>query len=92
MVDSGFVQGTTLAITPMGFANVRMPLAESIRRKDTERQEWFPVTITKAGTLKLIEYHGSAHISALTGADGLIHVNVGIAEVEKGTIVEVRLI
>jgi molybdopterin molybdotransferase len=72
--------------------NVRMPLAESIKRKDTERMEWFPVAITKAGTLKLIEYHGSAHISALTGADGLIHVDVGVAEVEKGTIVQVRLI
>jgi molybdopterin molybdotransferase len=72
--------------------NVRMPLDASIRRKDTERLEWFPIVITKAGTVKLIEYHGSGHISALCGADGLIRVDVGVSDVEKGTMVHVRLI
>ena len=69
-----------------------MPLAESIKRKDIERQEWFPVAITKEGTLKLIEYHGSAHIGALSNADGLIKVDVGVADVEKGEIVQIKLI
>ena len=72
--------------------NIRMPLDETAKRKDTERQEWFPVAITKVGTVKLIEYHGSGHISSLCGADGLICVNEGIAKVEKGTVVQVRLI
>jgi molybdopterin biosynthesis enzyme len=40
----------------------------------------------------LLEYHGSAHISALCDADGLIHVDVGVAEVNRGTMVRVRLI
>jgi molybdopterin molybdotransferase len=72
--------------------DVRIPLDESIERKKTERQAWFPVTITEAGTARLIEYHGSAHISSLCCADGLVSVDVGVAEVEKGTIVPVRLI
>ena len=74
------------------YHDVRMPLDESVRRKDTERQEWFPIAITNKGAVRLIEYHGSAHISSLCSADGLIHVDVGVAEIEKGTIVQVRLI
>jgi molybdopterin molybdotransferase len=71
---------------------VRMPLDEAIKRKKTVRQVWLPVAITEAGTVKLIEYHGSAHISSLCLADGLISVDVGVSQVEKGTIVPVRLI
>ena len=72
--------------------NVRMPLDESVERRKTERQAWFPVAITAVGTVKLIEYHGSAHISSLCPADGLISIDVGVARLEKGTIVPVRLI
>jgi molybdopterin biosynthesis enzyme len=53
---------------------------------------WFPVAITEAGQVKLLEYHGSAHISSLSDADGLISVDVGVARLEKGTLVRVRLI
>ncbi|MHC4238790.1 MAG: molybdopterin molybdotransferase MoeA [Planctomycetota bacterium] len=74
------------------YHDVRMPLDESIVRKKVERQAWFPVAITAAGTVRLIEYHGSAHISSLRDADGLVSVDVGVTEVEKGTIVRVRLI
>jgi len=74
------------------YPHVRMPLAESISRKATDRQAWYPVAITHAGTVELIEYHGSAHISSLSGADGLISVDAGVARLEKGTLVQVRLI
>ena len=73
-------------------ANVQMPLGESIRSTDTKRQNWIPVTITEAGMLEHIEYHGSAHIGALRIADGLVSIGVGVAEIPKGTIVQVRLI
>jgi len=80
----------------MGYAyappNIKMPLGESIIRQDTERQSWIPVVITDAATLKPVEYHGSAHINALCIADGLVSIGVGVAEIEKGTIVPVRLI
>ena len=72
--------------------NVRLSLGESLRRKETLRQRWLPVAITQTGTVKAIEYHGSAHINSLSCADGLVSMSVGIAEIEKGTIIPVRLI
>ena len=72
--------------------NVQMPLGETFRRKKTIRQRWFPVAITETGTVKGVEYHGSAHINSLSGADGLVSMGVGVAEIEKGTIVPVRLV
>jgi molybdopterin molybdotransferase len=71
---------------------IQLPLGESIRRKKTERQNWIPVAITDTGTLKPVEYHGSAHINALCIADGVVSIGVGVGEIEKGTIVPVRLI
>ena len=71
---------------------IGIPLGESIRRKKTERQNWIPVAITDTGTLKPVEYHGSAHINALCIADGVVSIGVGVGEIEKGTIVPVRLI
>jgi molybdopterin molybdotransferase len=72
--------------------NIQMPLDETIRRKDTQRRGWTPVIITDAGTLKKVEYHDSGHINALCGADGLVCMDVGVDEIPKGTIVQVRLI
>lgn len=71
---------------------IGIPLGESIRRKKTERQSWIPVAITDTGTLKPVEYHGSAHINALCIADGVVSIGVGVGEIEKGTIIPVRLI
>ncbi len=72
--------------------DVRMPLDDDIKRKKTERRAWLPVATTDAGTVKLVEYHGSAHIGSLCPADGLISIDVGVAVLKKGTIVPVRLI
>lgn len=72
--------------------NIQMPLDETIRRKNTQRRSWMPVTITDAGTLRKVEYHDSGHINALCGADGLVCIDVGMAEIPKGTIVQIRLI
>jgi molybdopterin molybdotransferase len=69
-----------------------MPLAESLRRKKTERQSWIPICIDDVGAAMPIEYHGSAHINALCGADGLMSIDTGQAEIEKGTLVKVRYI
>jgi molybdopterin molybdotransferase len=72
--------------------NIRMPLGETISRKDTERRGWMPIKITDDGTLKKVEYHDSGHINALCGADGLICLEIGVSEIPKGNIVQVRLI
>jgi molybdopterin molybdotransferase len=71
---------------------IEMPLCETIKRKDTERLSWIPVKITDSGQLKQIEYHGSAHINAISNADGLVSMDIGVAEVPKGTFIAVRLI
>ena len=72
--------------------NIQMPLDEPIKRRKIKRQSWIPVVITEAGTVKPVEYHGSAHINALCSADGLISLDVSVAEIKKGTAVQVRLI
>jgi len=71
---------------------VHMPLGDDIVRTDTERQDWIPVAATDAGTVKPVEYHGSAHISSLYSADGMTSIDAGLAVLKKGTIVPVRLI
>ena len=39
-----------------------------------------------------INYHGSAHIFALTEATGLISIPVGVSELKEGEVVDVRQI
>ena len=73
-------------------SNIKLPLGETIKRKDTERLGWFPVRITSEGKVKSIDYHGSAHINALSCADGLISMDIGISELPKDSIVTIRLI
>ena len=72
--------------------NLKLPLAETITRKDTERLGWFPVKITSDGHVKSIDYHGSAHINSLSDADGLISMDVSIAEIPEDSLVHVRLV
>ncbi len=72
--------------------NVQMPLDESLINKKAKRQRWLPVVITEKGTVKPIEYHGSAHINSLCGADGLVSMDIDVTEVKKGMSIAVRLI
>ncbi len=69
-----------------------VPLALAVTRKKTEKQSWIPVAISDDLEAKPVKYHGSANITALCDADGLISIDKGVAELEKGTIVHVRLI
>ena len=68
-----------------------MPLAETVRRKHAERRSAYPVRISDNRAFPA-EYHGSAHISAMTQADGIINMPIGIKELQKGTFVDVRFI
>ncbi len=71
---------------------LQMPLATDYSRKRAERLSWIPCTITPAGEAKPVEYHGSAHISALTGAWGVITIPRGQSWIQKGEMVSVRQI
>jgi len=67
-------------------------LEKTISRKKTERMSWLPVILTKSAGALPVEYHGSAHVHALSFADGLIAIPVGVAELREGTTINVRQI
>ncbi len=73
-------------------AALRLPLAETFTRKSGARQAWVPVAIGADGRIAKMAYHGSSHISALCGADGLIAFPEGVTEIAASAIVELRLI
>jgi len=69
-----------------------MPLATDYSRKRAERLAWIPFTVTPAGEALPLEYHGSGHITSLTGAWGLITIPRGQSWIQKGEMVNVRQI
>ncbi len=70
----------------------RLPLGEAFTRKSGARQAWVPVSLRADGHIAKMAYHGSSHISALSGADGLIAFPEGATELPAGAMVDVRLI
>lgn len=73
-------------------SEIRLPMKERFSRKNSERMALIPVVITEDRMALPEEYHGSAHISALPGSDGIIFLPVGSKTIEKGEIVSVRQI
>lgn len=67
----------------------QLPMKESFTRLSAERMAWLPVKITDKGFVSLIEFHGSAHISSLPEADGVISVPVNIKTINKNQMVTV---
>ncbi|TFG41626.1 MAG: molybdopterin molybdotransferase MoeA [Bacteroidia bacterium] len=74
---------------PLSFS---MPMNEKFTRRFVDRIAFIPVKITGDGLVSPVEYHGSAHISALSEADGIISMPAGKQIIEKGEIVSVRQI
>ena len=68
----------------------KLPMAEGFKRKKGFRRAFEPINITESGEVKQIEYHGSAHINALSYAEGLMIIKEGITELKKGDLVDVR--
>jgi molybdopterin molybdotransferase len=69
---------------------IRTQLAADYNRKKNSRLARIPVKINSEGKAEIIEYHGSAHINSYTLADGVISIPVGVSELKKGSIVDVR--
>lgn len=67
-----------------------LPMGVEYKRKKSLRLSWMPVKINESGEVIPLNYHGSAHINALTLADGLISIPIGKTKLEKGELVEVR--
>jgi molybdopterin molybdotransferase len=71
---------------------VRLPLFESFSRKATGRLGFVPATLNENGQVCPVGYHGSAHINALSSADVLFMVPLGIQQIQAGELVNVRFI
>lgn len=72
--------------------NIKLPVKERFTRKYAERMAFIPVRITDEGSVFAVEFHGSAHISAIPEADGIICLPIGVKSIEKGELVSVRQI
>lgn len=71
---------------------LKFPLKREFSRKFAERMALIPAKITDDGCIDPVEYHGSAHITALNGADGIISIPVGVTRIEKDTVLTFRYI
>ncbi len=71
---------------------VTAKLAETIKRIKSERLSFIPVVVNNNGEINLIKYHGSAHIHALTKANGILSIPVGVNEIKAGENVQALLI
>ncbi len=69
----------------------RLPMGTGYRRRNTGRKGFVPVAI-RNGEVFPVEYHGSAHINAYAGADGILGMEIGTAEFNQGDLVHVRLL
>jgi molybdopterin molybdotransferase len=69
---------------------IPLPMKNSFSRKSADRLALVPVVITKERLISTVEYHGSAHISAMALADGIITLPVGKKTIGKGEVVSVR--
>jgi molybdopterin molybdotransferase len=67
-------------------------LEADIRGGRGGRQLTVPVVFPAPGRVAPVDYHGSAHIHALAGMDGLLTLPDGVAGFKAGTVVHVRLL
>jgi molybdopterin molybdotransferase len=70
----------------------RLSMGKDYSRRKSGRLSWLPVRINDKGEVIPIDYHGSAHINALTMAHGLVSMAIGQTEIKKGEFVDVRQI
>jgi len=71
---------------PLYFKGV---LKNDLNQKNAQRTTFIPVLVENEEVTP-VEYHGSAHLTALLGANGLLQIPRGINELLKGAVVDVR--
>lgn len=71
--------------------DIRMPMGVEYKRRNADRRAYFPVII-QDGELFPVDYHGSAHIHALSSAHGIVSIEIGKEEIKKGEMIHVRQI
>ncbi len=71
---------------------VQAKIRKAVKRKKSDRTECIPVRFDLDGYVELIDYHGSAHISAYTSADGILVLSGCQTEIPRGQKVTVSLL
>ncbi|MBW6490014.1 MAG: molybdopterin molybdotransferase MoeA [Lentimicrobium sp.] len=69
---------------------VKLPMAADFTRKKGIRKSFMPVKINSEGKIEPLEYHGSAHIHAYEGADGIMAIEIGETKIISGEYRDVR--
>jgi molybdopterin molybdotransferase len=75
----------------IGHHFLKLPMGTVYTRKKTDRDSFIPVRIEESKVFP-IEYHGSAHIQAITTADGFIKIPIGKEMLKAGEFIDVRQI
>ena len=71
--------------------DIKMPMGIEYKRRGTGRRAYFPVVIEN-GEVFPVDYHGSAHIHALSSAHGIVYIEQGKELIKKGEMIHVRQI
>ena len=61
-----------------------LPLGSEVKRRKADRTAFLPAKITKEGAVETVAFHGSAHLMALTSADGFLRIPIGVTEIAPG--------
>ena len=63
---------------------IELPMGADFRRRKADRIEYVPARLDDNGSLSAVEFHGSAHLTALTACDGFMIVPIGVHELAAG--------
>ena len=70
--------------SPWTAREITLGMGREFRRRKSDRVEYVPCRIEDDGMLFPVEYHGSAHLTALIEADGLFIVPLGVSSIAAG--------
>jgi molybdopterin molybdotransferase len=71
---------------------IKSKLSTSFQRKKTDRLYFLPVKTTPEGQVKPLDYHGSAHLTALSDLFGFALIPIGVSKINSEEEVYVRLV
>jgi molybdopterin molybdotransferase len=63
---------------------VSLPLGCDFNRRAAKRAEYVPCRLAEDGRLRPVEFHGSAHLTALSAADGFFIAPAGVRSLSAG--------
>lgn len=71
---------------------IKSELCTDLKIRRHDRVSVVPVRFIASDRVGIVDYHGSAHINAMCVTDGVFCVPVGVSEIKKGSLIDVRLL